>query len=58
MTYGSAHYWASEDLNTTGENVGIVLDSLCDIIAANDVSNGNTVVFITGDLEDDEKGHF
>lgn len=58
MTYGSGHYWASEDLNTTGENVGITLDSMCDIIAANDVTNGNTVVFVPGDIEHGEKGHF
>ncbi len=58
MTYGSAHYWASEDLNTTGENVGITLDSMCDIIMANDVTSGNTVVFIPGDIEHGEKGHF
>lgn len=58
MTYGSSHYWASEDLNTTGENVGITLDSMCDIIAANDVTNGNTVVFVPGDIEHGEKGHF
>lgn len=58
MTYGSAHYWASEDLNTTGENVGITLDSMCDIIAANDVTNGNAVVFVPGDIEHGEKGHF
>ena len=58
MTCGSAHYWASEDLNTTGENVGITLDSMCDIIAANDVTNGNAVVFIPGDIEHGEKGHF
>jgi len=58
MTYGSGHYWASEDLNTTGENVGITLDSMCDIIAANDVTNGNTVVFVPGDIEQGEKGHF
>ena len=58
MTYGSGHYWASEDLNTTGENVGITLDSMCDIIAANDVTNGNTVVFVPGDIENNQKGHF
>lgn len=58
MTYGSAHYWASEDLNTTGENVGITLDSMCDIIMANDVTSGNTVVFIPGDIEHGQKGHF
>lgn len=58
MTYGSAHYWASEDLNTTGENVGITLDSMCDIIAANDVTNGNAVVFVPGDIEHGQKGHF
>ncbi|MBP5773923.1 MAG: hypothetical protein J6W35_07610 [Eubacterium sp.] len=58
MTYGSAHYWASEDLNTTGENVGITLDSMCDIIMANDVTSGNVVVFIPGDIEHGEKGHF
>lgn len=58
MTYGSGHYWASEDLNTTGENVGITLDSMCDIIAANDVTNGNAVVFVPGDIEHGEKGHF
>ena len=58
MTCGSSHYWASEDLNTTGENVGITLDSMCDIIAANDVTNGNTVVFVPGDIEKNQKGHF
>ena len=58
MTYGSAHYWASEDLNTTGENVGITLDSMCDIIMANDVTSGNVVVFIPGDIEHGQKGHF
>lgn len=58
MTTGSGHYWASSDLNTTGENVGITLDSMCDIIAENDVSNGNSVVFIPGDIENGEKGHF
>lgn len=58
MTYGSGHYWASEDLNTTGENVGITLDSMCDIIMANDVTSGNTVVFIPGDIEHGQKGHF
>ena len=58
MTYGSGHYWASEDLNTTGENVGITLDSMCDIIMANDVTSGNTVVFIPGDIEHGQKGYF
>lgn len=58
MTYGSGHYWASEDLNTTGENVGITLDSMCDIIMANDVTSGNVVVFIPGDIEHGQKGHF
>ena len=54
---GKKYYWESLDQNTTGENVGIVLDSLCDIVAENEIEeNKDTVKWIPG--EEGEKGHF
>ena len=54
---GKKYYWKSLDQNTTGENVGIVLDSLCDIVAKNEIKeNKDTVKWIPG--EEVGKGHF
>lgn len=54
---GKPYYWESMNINTTGENVGVVLDSLCDIVAENEAKEGeNTVKWIPG--EEGEKGHF
>lgn len=54
---GKNYYWESLDQNTTGENVGVVLDSLCDIVAENEVEEDQNVVkWIPG--EEGQKGHF
>lgn len=54
---GKNYYWESLDQNTTGENVGVVLDSLCDIVAENEIEENQDVVkWIPG--EEGQKGHF
>lgn len=54
---GKNYYWESLDQNTTGENVGVVLDSLCDIVAENEAEEDQNVVkWIPG--EEGQKGHF
>ena len=55
---GKPYYWESMDINTTGENVGIVLDSLCDIVADNDLpaSGKDTVKWVPG--TEGKKGYF
>lgn len=54
---GRNYYWESLDQNTTGENVGVVLDSLCDIIAENEIEENQDVVkWVPG--EEGQKGHF
>lgn len=54
---GKNYYWKSLDQNTTGENVGVVLDSLCDIVAENEIEeNQNVVKWVPG--EEGQKGHF
>lgn len=55
---GKPYYWESMNINTTGENVGVVLDSLCDIVAENEIEeNKNTVKWIPSE-EEGGKGHF
>lgn len=54
---GRNYYWESLDQNTTGENVGVVLDSLCDIVAENEIEENQDVVkWVPG--EEGQKGHF
>ena len=54
---GKNYYWESIDQNTTGENVGVVLDSLCDIIAENEAEEDQNVVkWISG--KEGQKGRF
>lgn len=54
---GKNYYWKSLDQNTTGENVGVVLDSLCDIVAENEIEENQDVIkWVPG--EEGQKGHF
>lgn len=54
---GQNYYWQSDNQNTTGENVGAVLDDLCDIIIITEIQNNqNTVTFVPG--LNGERGHF
>ena len=54
---GKNYYWESLNQNTTGENVGVVLDSLCDIVEENEIEENQDVVkWIPG--EEGQKGHF
>lgn len=51
------YYWQSDNENTVVENVGIVLDSLSDIVANNSL-NENQFVAWTPSEEGEEKGKF
>ena len=54
---GQNYYWQSDNQNTTGENVGAVLDDLCDMIIITEIQNNqNTVTFVPG--LNGERGHF
>ena len=54
---GQNYYWQSDNQNTTGENVGSVLDDLCNIVVITEIQdNQNTVTFVPG--LNGEKGHF
>lgn len=54
---GQNYYWQSDNQNTTGENVGAVLDDLCDIVVITEIQNNqNTVTFVPG--LNGERGHF
>lgn len=54
---GQNYYWQSDNQNTTGENVGSVLDDLCNIVVITEIQdNQNTVTFVPG--LNGERGHF